>query len=171
MIKKGSGFTLIELMITIFVVIILLTIAAPSFKSTVSDTKNISDLQTLSNDLQFARIAAHRQGRKIEVCPSDTSVSDPVCRSSLDWTNGWLVRDTETNTNLRVGVPLGTGNLTGVYEGENATPYSDGVFLFETRGFATVSPATATYGYIASDDNSVCVYMTGHISIIKGASC
>jgi prepilin-type N-terminal cleavage/methylation domain-containing protein len=171
MIKKSSGFTLIELMVAIGILIILSTIAAPSFKSTLSDSQNISDLQALSSDLQFAKIAAHRQGRKIQVCPSDTSIANPVCHSSTDWTSGWLVKDTETNKNLRVGIPLGAGNLTGLYEGGNTTPDAAGIIIFETRGFATIASTTETYGYIASDSNSVCIYITGHISIIKGTSC
>lgn len=158
-------------MVAIGILIILATIAAPSFKSTLADSQNISDLQALSSDLQFARIAAHRQGRKIEVCPSDTSISSPVCNTSTDWTNGWLVRDTETNKNLRVGIPLGIGNLTGLYEGKNTTPDSSGIITFGTRGFATIAATTETYGYIASDSNSVCIYMTGHVSIIEGTSC
>lgn len=171
MIKKSSGFTLIELLITISLVIILSSIAAPSFKSTIEDSENISDLQSLSSDLQFAKVAALRQGRKIKVCPSDTSVSTSTCKSSTDWTAGWLVIDTVTNDKLRIGKPKGSGALTGIYEGDNSTPDLNGVFLFETKGFATVSPALTTYGYITSDNNSVCVYMTGHISIVKGTAC
>ncbi len=172
MIIKSSGFTLIELIVTISVVIILSAIAVPAFKSTVSESKNESDLQSLSNDLQFAKMAAYRQGREIKVCPADTALSTPSCSSlSSDWTKGWLVLDTTTNTILRKGIPLGASGLTGIYEGTNTTPSTDGSFLFETRGFATIYPASATYGYIISDLIRVCVYMTGHISIIRGSSC
>jgi len=173
MIKKSSGFTLIELMITIALVIILSTIAAPAFQSTVSGSQNESDLQALSNDLQFAKMAAYRQGREIKVCPSDTSLSAPSCSSSLtDWTKGWLVLDSTTNTVLRKGIPLSSSNLTGIYEGTNTTSSAGGSFLFETKGFVTLSPTTAfTYGYIASDQIRICVYMTGHIAKTTGSSC
>lgn len=171
MIYTKHGFTLIELMVTISIVIILALIAVPLFSSTIFDTQSESDIRALANDLQFAQMAAYRQGREIKVCSSTASAVTPVCNNSSDWSAGWLVIDTTTNKTLRKGIPLTSSGLTGIYEGENTSPTADGVFLFGSKGFAQISPSSATYGYISADGLRVCVYVTGHISLIRSSSC
>lgn len=159
-------------MVTISIVIILAVIAVPSFKSTISGTQSESDIRSLANDLQFAQMAAYRQGREIKVCPADVSDATPVCsNASSDWSQGWLVIDTTTETTLRKGMPLDSSGLVGIYEGANTSPSTAGTILFESKGFATISPSSATYGYIMADELRVCIYATGHISTVRSSAC
>lgn len=96
-----QGFTLLELLITVAIVAILVTIAAPNFVSFVSESR----LDTLQNrfvsSLSLARSEAIRRGTDITVCPRGSS--DTSCGSS--WANGWVVLD--GSTTLRVEEALG----------------------------------------------------------------
>lgn len=63
--QNRSGFTLIELMITIAVLAILAAIALPSFKSTLERRQIIGAAENLQTDLQYARSEAIKQNQTI----------------------------------------------------------------------------------------------------------
>jgi type IV fimbrial biogenesis protein FimT len=63
----ASGFTLIELMVTLTVVAILLTLAIPSFTGMIDKNRLKNAAETLYADLQFARAEAIKRNKKIRV--------------------------------------------------------------------------------------------------------
>lgn len=63
--SNRSGFTLIELMITIAVLAVLAAIALPSFKSTIERRQVIGAAENLQTDLQYARSEAIKQNKNI----------------------------------------------------------------------------------------------------------
>lgn len=82
------GFTLVELMVTIAIVAILLTVAAPSMLGLIS-RNNIDTYQTdLIGDISFARQEAIRRNKPITICSSADGVS---CEGVTVWTTGWIV--------------------------------------------------------------------------------
>lgn len=68
-----SGFTLIELMITIAVLGILAAIALPSFQSTLERLRVKGAAENFFADLQFARTEAIKQNRNIQFQVDDAS--------------------------------------------------------------------------------------------------
>jgi type IV fimbrial biogenesis protein FimT len=76
----AHGFSLVELMITIFVVAILLAIAVPSFQHTIGSTKLTGVSNDLMADLKFARTEAVSRGNDVA-----------VTASSGGWEDGWSV--------------------------------------------------------------------------------
>lgn len=77
---RVGGFTLIELMVTISVLAILITIAIPSFTATINRNRLATAANGLVSGLQLARAEAVRRGGRVVVCASpDPAAATPVC--------------------------------------------------------------------------------------------
>jgi type IV fimbrial biogenesis protein FimT len=85
---RASGFTLLELLITMSVAAILLTIAVPSFRYITNGNRIAGEVNGLLGDLQFARSEAIKEGRYVSVCASSDGLS---CSGSTAWQSGWIV--------------------------------------------------------------------------------
>lgn len=88
MISRHSGFTIIELMITIAIVAVLATIAAPSLRDLVKNSRMTSLANEFMTDLNVARGEAVKRGVRMAICPSSNGTS---CTSSTGWKDGWVV--------------------------------------------------------------------------------
>ncbi|MGB0128316.1 MAG: GspH/FimT family pseudopilin [Rhodocyclaceae bacterium] len=89
--RRTSGFTLIELMVTIAVAAVLLMIALPSLRDFILNNRLASVTNDLVGDLALARAEAIRRGSRVTVCASnDAGSSGPTC-SGTDWSAGRLI--------------------------------------------------------------------------------
>jgi len=80
-----TGFTLIELMVTLAIVVILLAVAVPSFTTFQRNAQLTSFSTTMLASMNAARGEAMKRGMYAMVVPFDgTNVS-------TDWSNGWVV--------------------------------------------------------------------------------
>ncbi|WP_151705124.1 GspH/FimT family pseudopilin [Nitrincola alkalilacustris] len=82
-----AGLTLVELMVTVSVLAVLLGVAAPSFVSTVQNSRATTLANAIVYAFNLARSEAVRRGDDITVCPS---LNEETC-SGNDWTVGWIV--------------------------------------------------------------------------------
>lgn len=120
-ITRRSGFSLIEILVTLSVLAILLALAAPSLQSLVRNNRLTGLTNDLVSALNFARSEAVKRGGRITVCKSANSgAAAPGCSTTASWRDGWLVFvDTSgtvgifdsTDVRLRVGQPS-SGNAT-----------------------------------------------------------
>jgi len=78
--KKINGFTLVELLVTISVVTILLTIAQPSFVDMFNENRNIAKVNLLIRDINLARTEA--VNRRVDVW---------IASIGGGWDNGWTI--------------------------------------------------------------------------------
>jgi len=86
--KPGvRGLTLIELMVTIAVLVILISIGVPSFQGTMNSSRLSSSANELTAALQVARAEAIRRNRSVVLC---RSVTLATCAAGDEW-GGWLV--------------------------------------------------------------------------------
>lgn len=83
---KYRGFSLIELMITIAVLAILLTIGLPSFQSSLRSNRVATASNELMASLNLARTEALRNPNGAAICASADGES-----CSNDWNAGWIV--------------------------------------------------------------------------------
>ncbi|WP_152220444.1 GspH/FimT family pseudopilin [Pseudomonas sp. SCB32] len=88
--KGLAGFTLIELMVTIVVLVILISVAAPSFTSTLRDSQVATTSGELQTALQLARSEAVMRHNRVTVCRRNAAGDD--CENGTDWSTGWLLR-------------------------------------------------------------------------------
>jgi type IV fimbrial biogenesis protein FimT len=101
---RAAGFTLLELLITMSVATILLTIAVPSFRYVTNSNRIAGEVNGLLGDLQFARSEAIKEGQYVSVCASADGQS---CSNSPDWQSGWIVFVNPNNSpTVTPGVPV-----------------------------------------------------------------
>lgn len=89
--KKINGFTLVELMVTLAVAAILMTVAIPSFQNTIRMNRLSTQTSHIMTALNIARSEAIRRGVSVSVC---SSLNSTACRSAAtagNWSGGWIV--------------------------------------------------------------------------------
>lgn len=100
--NKHQGFTIIELMITVALALIVLTIGIPNFRSIIQNNRATTITNDLVTALQTARSEAIKQRKSATVCRRNSSGTD--CEDGTDWSVGWLVwRDDDGDDNLDNG--------------------------------------------------------------------
>lgn len=86
--RFSSGFTLVELMVTLSILAILSTLAAPSFLQTIASSRLTSATNDLYASLVQARADAVRQGKRVTVCVSSNGSSCDA--GTVTWSLGWI---------------------------------------------------------------------------------
>jgi prepilin-type N-terminal cleavage/methylation domain-containing protein len=95
-----SGFTLVELLVTIAILALLLAVGAPALTSFVSSSNSTNAVRLLSTSLAYARSEAVSRGDVVTVCGSTNGTACNVA----NWNSGWLVfRDTDGDALLDAG--------------------------------------------------------------------
>ncbi|HJU40528.1 MAG TPA: GspH/FimT family pseudopilin [Tahibacter sp.] len=84
--SHASGFTLIELVVTLAVVAVLAVLALPSFTSTLGQSRMTAAANNLVAALNLARSEAIGRARAVSVCPS----ADGARCGGNDWNTGWI---------------------------------------------------------------------------------
>ena len=86
--KKEHGFTLVELMITLVIASILLTIAVPGMRNIIQNNRITGQVNEMVTAFNLARMEAIRRGSPVSVCASADQAS---CSGANNWATGWIV--------------------------------------------------------------------------------
>lgn len=86
--RAAAGLSLVELMITLAVGVILLTIATPSFVNMAQNNRAATQTNELLSALHIARSEAATRGVPVSVCASANALT---CATAGDWPKGWIV--------------------------------------------------------------------------------
>jgi len=129
---RQTGFTLLELMVTLTVFAILLGIAIPSFTETMRANRLTTVVNKLVTALNVARSEAAKRGSGVTVCASNAAHT--ACAGAVTWdTGGWIVFDDDTSAGAVAGVVDGTDKVLQAYDAPDP-------------GFTiTPTPGTLTY--------------------------
>lgn len=97
----SHGLTLIELMVTLAVMAVLLTIGLPSLKPIIDSIRLKSASTAFFSHLHLARSEAIKRNSRVVLCKSADGLS---CAGSGGWEQGWLVfHDANNNARLDSG--------------------------------------------------------------------
>jgi type IV fimbrial biogenesis protein FimT len=130
------GFTLVELLVTLSVAGILVSIAIPNFQTLMASNRMSAQANDLITALTFARSEAVKRAANVTVCSSSDGAT---CTGG--WAQGWIVRDA-AGTPIRVQQALvGSSTLTGGTDVASTITFtSNGRTTIPT----TATPATTT---------------------------
>lgn len=104
--KRVLGFTLVELMITILVLAILLTIGVPSFQTMIQNNRLTSQVNEFISSLLYARSEAVRRNVNVIVCA--TTDGSSCGGAGTNWETGWI-----TFADIDDDGVIDTGDCTG----------------------------------------------------------
>jgi len=139
----ARGFTLIEVMVVLVIMMIIGISVTSTFRTNIASYRIVNEANALSRDLQFARSEALKRGGVVGVC---ASTDQQNCSGSTTWTTGWIV----------------------FYNGNTATPYTaSGAFTLATSsgdvvlrsagqssGQTTVTASNSTTGVVFNRQGS-----------------
>lgn len=84
--KKQFGFTLFELLVALTLVLLFAAFAVPSFRLFVLHNRQTTEINIITNAINFARSEAIKRHTTITICPSTNTLS---CETN--WSLGWIV--------------------------------------------------------------------------------
>ncbi len=90
--QRQTGFTIVELLITLFVASILLAIAVPSYQTLIRNNRLTSQINTFVTSLQYARTEAIRRNAMVSIGAQNAA------NNANEWGPGWRVW-VDTNRN------------------------------------------------------------------------
>ncbi len=86
--KRASGFTIVELIVTLAIAAILLSLGAPPMQTYLANQRVTAAMNTIATGFNLARSTAVEQRQPTGVCATSNGVS---CGGSTDWSRGWMV--------------------------------------------------------------------------------
>ena len=102
-ISKIRGFTLIEMLLTLAIVAILVSMAVPRYKQFVAQQDVNRVTQQMRDHLQLARTYAQTHQTTVQLCPVDVAkVNDanPTCSQETAW-KAWMVAEVDDKGAVR----------------------------------------------------------------------
>lgn len=106
--KKQSGFTLTELLITLAAAGVLASMAVPSFKTSIQNGRLVTQANDMLATLVFARSEAVTINKNVTVC---ASTDQATCSTSAVWASGWIVCQEADSQATSVGCTTGSTKL------------------------------------------------------------
>jgi type IV fimbrial biogenesis protein FimT len=85
---KAGGYSLYELIMTVALAGLMLTLGLPSFGSLVADKRLRVELDALFHAVHLARKGSVVRRRVVSLCPS---IDGESCSPGYDWSSGWIV--------------------------------------------------------------------------------
>ncbi|WCM94471.1 GspH/FimT family pseudopilin [Acidovorax sp. NCPPB 2350] len=141
MARRSGGFTLIELMVTLVIAAILLTLAAPSFLQFQRNSQLTSATNSLVGALNAARAEAMKRGKNAFVVPVSNG-------NAANWVDGWVVfvdidrsQAYEPANDFTVLVQPAVPNFIAI-SGTGSTAVNPAYVMFDSSGYPRMKDAS-----------------------------
>ena len=157
--RRETGVTLVELIFTIAVLAVLMSISLPALGNLVQNAQARGAHGALMTSLALARMSAVAHNAQVAVCPSADQVN---CTGDVWWQRGWIVFvDTNRNgkrdadeqilevTGAQTGIAIATtvGRVYSSFRGDGGSPGTNLTFtLCDRRGVATAATLVINNG-------------------------
>lgn len=154
--RRAAGFTLVELLVTLVIAGVVLTIAVPATTAFLAEQSAAGVADELAGTFRFARTEAIKRSQAVTVCASDDG---ETCGN--DWKAGWVV--TVGGTVVRAQNALSSLDSASADEDE---------VTFASNGLATAGSGTFTFVPVGGDTSkqrNVVLSVQGKVEISKGA--
>lgn len=166
--KRSSGFTLLELMVTITIMAVLAALAAPSFTGLIERWRVRSAVEELQATLYYARSEAIKRGGGI-VLQKKANGTDGCqqAAATIEWGCGWTV--STAGSLLKTVSPPVKVNVTQAPSGASIRFDRYGMAGVNAHSFV-ISPAGS--GVSSSATTTLCMASGGRIRALPGdVSC
>jgi type IV fimbrial biogenesis protein FimT len=163
---RNRGFTLVEMMITIAVMALVLSLAVPSFTNMIRNNRLASGSNELISALTYARSEAVKRRLNVSVCVRDGE----ACSTDVNnWGQGWLIFTDDLAPSGQIDGPTDVVLL-------RADPSDAGVQITAGAASVTFNPlgetnnATFTVtksGCKGNNERRLTVQSTGRLSLAR----
>lgn len=136
MLRRNTGFTMVELMVTLAVVGIMMYVAVPSLTAFLQDSQLSSDTNDLIASLLLARSESVTRNNTVSICKIAPADMDS-CDNSVSWHSGWIVFEDLDNDGDRDAAE----DIVDTYTGMNTNTV---VSATNFTNFLTYRPSGAT---------------------------
>ena len=91
-ISKYTGFTLVELMVTLLVAALVLGVGIPAFSQFIATNQMAAAVNDVTTAIHMARTEAVKRRANVTMCPSaNWDAAAPVCNAAGNMEDGWIV--------------------------------------------------------------------------------
>jgi type IV fimbrial biogenesis protein FimT len=169
----NRGFTMIELMVTISIAAILVSMAAPSFQSLIVQSRLTTQANQLITSLHYARSEAVKRGGRVTVCTSDNGAT---CVAGSSWQDGWIIFSDRGATGT---LDAGSDQLLRVFDGLKGSTLGGGnnfgnwiTYQANGRSQGNGGLANGTFGLCSNaHGRNISINITGRIAVQDVSSC
>lgn len=168
--KKKSGFTLLELIITIALISIVTALAIPSMRAFSKNDRLTTNINTMIGHLAYARSEAVKRSAQVSICVS----SDAANCTGGNWEDGWIVYVDSDGDDAFNSASEEILRANQALDGNNTltpTGYANQV-TYDNRGYVT-----ATGSFLLCDDRSgdfgktISISNTGRVRFQDDSTC
>lgn len=174
-IGRCPGFTIIELVMTLVIAALVVTLGVPSLQNLIRDNRMASQANNLVTDLNLARSEAIKRGVRVTLCKSSNA---STCTSDAQWESGWLAFTDPDKDGVYDGSPeqviLVSAGLKGGNTLRTGSTFSNFVSYTPTGESRGTGGNNGTFNLCddrgTTKGRAIMINVTGRIRMEKGVS-